>query len=106
MSKIKPINQDLIDRVSEPKAGFNQDLFVGRMASWDDTSEPKEPIFGQAGQDTKPKTYNAVWTQVKNPLYWVDCPHCGSTIFMGKPNLIAMLIKWATNHKKGTNRVD
>jgi len=46
------------------------------------------------------KYKTALWTATKDPLYWVDCPHCGKTIFMGKPSFIERLIKWAKNLKK------
>ncbi len=27
----------------------------------------------------KGKTYHATWEMVKDPLYYVDCPHCNGT---------------------------
>ena len=43
---------------------------------------------------------NAIWTQVKDPLHWLDCPHCGKTIFISTPNFIGKLVKWAKNLKE------
>lgn len=48
----------------------------------------------------KKKVYTATWTRAENPLYWVDCPHCGHTIFMGNRTLLQRLEDWAKNFNK------
>lgn len=37
----------------------------------------------------------ATWTAIPDPLYYVDCPHCGNVIFMSKPSVIEKLKSWA-----------
>ena len=44
------------------------------------------------------KTYTGTtWTLAKDPLRWLECPHCGNTIILSTPSLIERLKKWAKN---------
>lgn len=38
---------------------------------------------------------SSTWTLEPNPLYYVECPHCKSTIFMSAPSTIEKLKRWA-----------
>lgn len=48
----------------------------------------------------QPKYYTATWTAVTDPLYYVQCPHCKSEIFLSTPSFVERLKRWAFKLKK------
>jgi len=49
---------------------------------------------------SKEKTTYHAWTRVEDPMYWIKCPHCKTTILMSSPTVVEKLKTWARQFVK------